>query len=112
VGTHAHGRVRLEVFSTTDSHMPETTEPSKVKTARTEIHIHDHELAKRHPQMLLAVWTRCMQFADCTVIHITPSERKQTGWMEWAMLVKRQCGSELFIAAIQRSPDQTIEFHS
>lgn len=91
--------------------MPDTIQRD-IKTATTQIHIHDHELAKIHSQMLLAVWTRCMQFADCTEIHITPSERKPNGWMEWSMLVKRPSGHELYIAAIQRSPEETIEFHS
>ncbi len=77
----------------------------------TDIHFFDTELAKRHPQMLSAVTRRAMEFAGST-IRITPTERKPCGWLEWSMLVTFDSGSDLFIGAIQRRPDSTVEFHS
>lgn len=86
------------------------TETSPPSTA-TQIQFFDTQLAKRHPEMLSAVTRRAMEFAGSS-IRITPAERKPCGWLEWSMQVTFESGSELFIGAIQRRPDSTVEFHS
>lgn len=87
--------------------MPERTSP----TPSTQIHFYDTELVKRHPTMLSAVTRRAMEFADSS-IRVMPTDRKANGWLEWSMLIRFDTGRELFVAAIQRTPESEVEFHS
>lgn len=78
---------------------------------KTQIILNNEEIANRYPEMLAAVWKRCMHFAGCT-LNITPIERDQHGWLEWCLQVTFTSGSQLFIGAIQRMPGGSIEFHT
>lgn len=88
-------------------HGTETDSPSTA----AQIQFFDPQLAKRHPAMLSAVTRRAMEFAGSS-IRVVPTDRKPCGWLEWSMQVTYESGSELFIGAIQRHPDATVEFHS
>lgn len=74
------------------------------------IRVNNEALAQRHPMMLLAVLGKAKQF-HASSVEITPTDRLPSGWLEWGIQI--HSGSQpLHLAAIQREPAGSYEFHS
>lgn len=66
-------------------------------------------------ELFLEAYDRATRFAcgeTVTHVDIYLGDRKENGWLEHGIYVRKQDNRGLFIAAIQRTVGATCEFHS
>lgn len=81
--------------------------------SRCAIEIVGVKLAEREPKFLTDVMALIAHHvAASTKIVIYCAARKDTGWLEWSIVVNYSTGRSLVIGAIQRKADAEVEFHS
>ena len=82
------------------------------------IEIHDREFAESEAlQTALArtLWHQNVKKVDIFVSPRVPEnapEWKHPEWLEYGLKFEYSTGGQMFVAMIQRTPDQPFEFHS
>jgi hypothetical protein len=76
-----------------------------------KVEIANHEIAMENKEVLFRCLERC-RYYQAEKVEIFPVPRRESGFMEWIMLVHHNENRTMTVGAVQRSEAEEVEFHT